>query len=543
MAAYEGYRPVGVTDEGDLPPRVQTKVTEKVTTALVDDLEVKASEFRTAMDNAFGLVVSAADPIFGGLVADGDITALTGTDNTAALKAASAAAANGVLTIPAGVYRITDTFPIPKTLVCNSPGVVTILNTTPGQPVAASRNWLTAIGGAPAGRGAIRGIRFCGPGGTVVDANNHGLIIRDYRMDIENVCVMNVGGDGFVLTHLNQAGVATSGTLVENWINGLEVRGVAGRPVLLGPANNNKITDGFIDNVVVQCTSTSPNGVFAGSAAGWQIGEIHTYGTPAGDAIRLLNCFRTQVGRLYVEAFPSGSYALNLNVQQDVTIESLMADMPAGGGTAVYITKADVYPSQFVSIGALALRMDSDVACAAVKNTSSLINVQVANWRAFGTFRNRIALQGGSTASDVVRSMAGARAVNGRALFDRGDGVEVASSFGANINWNGSSAQSIEIPIPLLSSFSKRSFIVTIGSKANHNTTTRARWAGMVWVSAKDNNADAWTSFTLDMIAAVGFAVNPTVSVVHDANGYGKLVVSFTATDSDAYGSVSVIGT
>lgn len=484
--------------------------------------------------------VNAADPSFGGIVADGDITNLTGTDNLVALSAASAQAdsQNRALAIPAGTYRVSSTFPVPRVLLCDGPGVVTILCTDANVPVAASRNWLTSIGGNPKGRGRIVGIRFCGTG-TTGASTNHGLILRDYRTVLQNITIMNCAGDGLHMTHLNQAGVAVASTLVENVIRDIEVRSVAGTPLMLGPSNNNKITDGFVADAYLACQSTSPNALFVGSAAGWQIGEIHTYGTPAGPPIQILNGFRTMMGRLYVEAWLATTNALRIQAQQDVYVEALAGDFPTGGGSAVYVSRSAVYPLQSVYIGSLALRMDTDVACVAVENTSAAISIQVGSIQRLGTFPSRIATQGGTASTDLVRTLSGARTSSARVLVDRGDGVELASAGTGYVTWNGNTAKAIVLPLPPIASFGKKILLVSVMSRSNHNGVSRTKWIGLVHVSAKTNGTDPWVVMTTDLFAASGFTAAPVVTVANTTGNLGELTVSFTAADSDAFGDVS----
>lgn len=490
------------------------------------------------------LPVNAADPQFGGLVNDGNATARTGTDNYPALLAAANYAYTNKrpLYIPAGVYRCDGTIPWWGKHFGDGPASTTIFTTVANTPVFATRSWLTAFGGSPTGRSKLLDMTIVGAGmGTGLAG--HGVVWRDYYSMIDNVRIQECGGRGINLTQANQAGSIIASTLVENIIgDDVTIRNCTDTPLFLGESDNNKITDGFVGQVVL-ASSGQANHMYVGSAAGWQIGNLHTYGTPTADAIVIRNCYHTMLGKFYVEAYAVGCAAVVVHLQGEAQMDALSTNLPTDGSHAVVVYRSSVLPASRLHIGYLAVRNNNDVAGVAVKNTTSLAHVSVGSWRALGAYASRVSLRGGTTAQDVVRTMTGAVAHNGRLFVDRGDGTDVRGGSANSAAWNGNTAKALNLELPMLASYGKLALLVSIQSRSNHNGAVRAEWVGMVFVSAKLNGTDAWVVNTLTLSAATGFDVAPTVTVTHSGSGYGHITVSFQATNSDAYGEVSYICT
>ena len=486
------------------------------------------------------IAVNAGNPIFGGLVSDGDITAGTGTDNYNTFLNALVAARQEkrALYIPDGIYRISQTLPWDGVIYGNGPDSVTIWCDTPNIPIVATRSWLTEYSGSPSGRSSITGIQFVGAGKTS-GANGHGIVLRDFYTRIENIVIHSVGGNPINFTHISEDGVSIASTLVENRIHDVELRNFNGTGIYLGNSDNNKLTDGSVINAYIDCSGANSS-VYCGSSAGWYFDDIHSYGTPTGSAINLRNCYSTSIGRLYVEAYGSAQAALYAHVQSDLNISDISA--VSNGSNVISIDRSAAYPNSVVHIGMLSIRHDINAPGIAVRTVSQYLKVYINSWKALGSYAQLVKLEAGTLNENKVYTPTGLyRSPDNKIYTSLDDGTLVKLANAGSVLWNGNDSKNISIPVMPISSYAKRTGIISIVARDNHNGAISAKWVGHVWISAKNNGVDTWTIVVTDIIIAAGFSVNPTISAINTTGDNGQLSISFTANSANAYGDVSFI--
>lgn len=139
----------------------------------------------------------------------------------------------------------------------------------------------------------LNDINFIGAN-DVTKTANIGLDIVPFYSEFKNLNFTNL----YYAVYLKTTGA--DGTLVENRFADINVRSCFGG-LKLGDADNNKLTDGFLNNVVIYTSDSSLYGVYIGSCAGWNINEVHVYGTNS-TAIYVKNGWRTNLSNIYIES-------------------------------------------------------------------------------------------------------------------------------------------------------------------------------------------------------------------------------------------------
>ena len=139
----------------------------------------------------------------------------------------------------------------------------------------------------------LQDINFIGAN-DVTKTANIGLDIVPFYSEFKNLNFTNL----YYAVYLKTTGA--DGTLVENRFADINVRSCFGG-LKLGDADNNKLTDGFLNNIVISSSDSSLYGVYIGSCAGWNINEVHVYGTNS-TAIYVKNGWRTNLSNIYIES-------------------------------------------------------------------------------------------------------------------------------------------------------------------------------------------------------------------------------------------------
>lgn len=171
--------------------------------------------------------------------------------------------------------------------------------------------------------------------------DNIAIKINAYYSEFRNLFISNVDTGIYIDTS------KASGTLVENRYENIRVSGIYHYGLYLGANNNNKVTDGFISNIILNGNNNSSLNVFGlyiGSAAGYVIDGVHTYGnmyTP----IALSNSYNTNISNIYIEGFKNrgiqlGSTQLGVNIS-NVFINHANTE---NTGTAIYSEVSSYLP-------------------------------------------------------------------------------------------------------------------------------------------------------------------------------------------------------
>lgn len=462
------------------------------------------------------------------------------TDDYAGLAAASAAAAGGALYIPEGNYYVTNTIPLysKTTYYGDGENSTIITQDSVNAPILASKGYLD--GSSPAGNCVIRDMRIIGGTG----AGNHGVALRDYYSTIEGVRVINTGGDGIHVTTRTSGGVEVGGTLVENRIINVNLTNAAGYGIYAGEYDNNKLTDGFIQNVTINVSATTIDGIYIGSSAGWILDGIHVYDTPLQNGIRIANSYHTNVSNIYIEAFTSsGLYAPR--TQRALALANINIRAEVAGAPAVRIDKSSSVTAASVSIANLVVVNASAAAVYGIKTDSSAVYVSLGSHVMENKGSGSITLLDMSNKERCLRITNAA--IDGK-LRDSTNNIglvygSMIQSFSAHkriMNVNPAAEITETIAVGKINSYQSMAGILTLKLRANYNSTVRATYCGMIHIQTKLNGTDAWVVSLDTIIAASGLTAGPTVTIAHNGDGTGTLTVKFTPTSTDAYGALTL---
>ena len=467
------------------------------------------------------------------------------TDDYAALKAANLSGL-GKIIYDRKEYLVSDTVPFAsKTSYFGIFDESFIKSTVDGKPVGASQAWLSAEGVSPTGRLHVRGISFVGE---KANLSQKGFVLHDFYSTLDHFTVLNCGGGGLQLTQQKDDATPASGNLVENKMIYPIIRNCGGTLLDLGEADNNKLTDGYVEGAILDGeVGLTAQHLFCGSAAGWQIDGVHCYGTTASFTTQLQNCNNTRFTDFFIEAFTDRAVSAE-KIQGDTVISGqINADQAASGGFAVTLGKSGVVSNASVDVD-VAVSLD-----VATSNISCLYNDIVdgevtANIRRQGSQKSLLAKV---SAPDAIR-LAQVRFFDDAAVFGslKDNSVESTTfglkhvdkrlSYGYNSGRkSGAAAQTVTVPI-VLSSFEKLSGTITIEANSFDNGANRARYHGMFFVSAKTNGTDAWVATLTSIIAPTGFSAAPAITATNTSGVDGTIDITFTFTDSDATGVCTV---
>lgn len=315
-------------------------------------------------------------------------------DDTTAIQAALNSGAKQVY-MPSGTYKVSSAIKFPSEITIYGDGAdKTNISSTYNGPIFASKNYFATEGISPSGDVYLCNFSITGDSS---GANQVGILLRDYYSLIERVNIYNTLGKSIEFTHLNNAAVAVGGTLVNNRIKTIRTYGTG--PCYLGADDNNKITDGVIDDAILSVAAGSAYALYIGSSAGWFVDKIHTEGnTPTENSVLISNAFHTNVGSIYCEsvgvaAKPVVNFA---KIQKKLSVASLCVRISTATAIAVSAEKSGSVSTAQVSIGSLIVDNLGANAVTGVSVQSATVQMAIAS----KTYRT----DSGGTVSDSYSS-------------------------------------------------------------------------------------------------------------------------------------------
>lgn len=490
------------------------------------------------------------------------------TDDTAAINDCLVAAADsgGEVEFAAGkTYRTTTSILVPSGVSIRGYGAV--LSFAGGDvPAMASKGYLD--GTSPSGRTTIKGLRIIctTPGG----AAQHGLVLRDYYSLLEDCEVSGFGANGIHVTNLTAGGVTVGSTLVENKIVRPIVRGCAGIAIYLGPDGNNKVTDGFLlDPIIQQPASNLNQAIYCGSAAGWKFEGGHIYGSSPTTAVEIRNSYFTDLGGFYIEGYTTNAF--NFGATQNalrIGSNRVNAQDALAGSSVIRIGRSGAFASPRATVGVQHIRQVNNIAINNVLTESAALVVQLERPRVDGNagataggpaYVTSFATLGANT-NNMFMGLVGrmTNVFTDDTTLERMyyNGRQIPTYNGAYI-WQDAIAQTINHAIPKLANYDELNFLVTIYSRSFHNGSIVNKAVYSVYVKSKVNGTDAWTIrhdalpmvdqlsvtspspgvYTVSYLAT-GFAVAPVFTVADAGDGTGTVTCTFTPSGGNPYGSV-----
>lgn len=258
-------------------------------------------------------------------------------DDTAAIQALLEK--GGRVHLPAGQYRVTSTLMIDSGTRIEGDGNSTVITGNIDGPILASRSyWDPDAAKELTGHVHIKDLSIVG-GNDGTKQHNHGIVLRDFYSTVENVEIRDVGGHGVYLTASRRDGSRSDGTLVENRLVNVVVRGSHRTSFFLGERGRPQLTDGYLLACVSQARHPVDAHLEVGSAAGWRIVDFHGYGkATTKDAVILVGGFRTKVRGLHVQNFARRGLFLP-NAQEAIFLDAISIDSDANeeGAHALYV--------------------------------------------------------------------------------------------------------------------------------------------------------------------------------------------------------------
>ena len=433
-----------------------------------------------------------------------------------------------------GDYNLSDTFYLPSGWALEGQGKVIVRQETKDSPVIATEEW--KLNETPVGETKVKGINI--KGSKTVGSGNHGLLIHDYYSTVDAVYVNNVGGKGIYFTSANSSGGKPTGTLVENTIKNCHVRNASDTPYFLGENNNNKLTDGIIQNCMVSATETSSHGLYVGSAAGWFVDNIHTYGKP-NVAISLKNSYYTAMSNIYIEDF--ATKAIDIHIQNSITVNNVSISLRKtieDGVSVVEISKADLdYGEANCCISNLNMVTSAfNNKVYGVNLISSKVKTSLSNYSIVGQSVDKVKkFKGDTTNLNYMGSFLVQQPLTESRYNLLYDNKKL--KYCDSAKFTGSDPVSLTFKLQDILDFGKIMCDVAICGCAYDNGGLLTSYTSKLMVSAKDNSSDAWKVYVISESAKTGFDSEPEFSVNKTT---GELTVAFTASDDRNAGIVAI---
>lgn len=470
------------------------------------------------------------------------------TDDTRAIQTAiDFVKEKGSIYFPEGKYRVTDTI----LLYSNSHyfteglGKVRIIQTTVDKPILASKNYFSRYGMGPTGRMHVEGFTLVG---NKDNRNNHGLLVRDYYSKVIEIETIDTGGDGIRFHHKNDINQDVGHSLVENIIKNCEVRNSTGYCYRIGDEDNNRFTDGFFIDCLAVSSDNTPAHVLIGTASGWKIDGIHTYGPAPSSSVLLINTFHTKIINVYIESFKNIGLAAH-KIQYGVQINAVsircmdavedgqaisLSRSQAVSGVEASVAISNVYISQNNNIkiyGVYSYHGDFDVNVSTI-SFAGLKKDRIIKYQSFDLLQfKRI--------EDAVITEQLRETPNKVTL--KYNGIGLAQYGQKNVSGNGN--QAISIPVSKMKSYQKISGTLSILANKYDAGGKQAEFIAQVMISAKDNLRDQWSVIVSQMVAPTGFKEAPQISASHTGNDQGNLNINFAFEQEGATGVASFLYT
>ncbi len=164
-----------------------------------------------------------------------------------------------------------------------------------------------------------------------------GISVPCYYSKFNNITISG----GYKSINITTTGA--SGTLVENYFSNIICRAPRYCGLYLGALDNNKITDGFLNNIIVNGSSGCSYGVLIGSSAGWNINGCHFYGN-ISKPLSLYNAFYTDISNIYIEKALNRAIDCG-RVQTALNLHNLLIHQTNDDDDCIHIERSSYQPT------------------------------------------------------------------------------------------------------------------------------------------------------------------------------------------------------
>lgn len=322
------------------------------------------------------------------------------TECSAAIQSAITAAAAGsggrTLFFPGGTYLISSSLVLSSLVTyLGSEEDATIIKATNGSNLtclAATTGWLNNTNTSAANPLQMRHLIWDGNKANQTSGAGHGVVLQSFYTNVEYCTFQNTRGDG-LRWDVNTAngGNTLTNTCVENRVMRCQLRANGGDGFHVNDSTNNKITDGwFIDNVV---DTPSGNAINIQAGAGWVVQGSHVYNV-GFSGIRVDRMFQTRIVGNYIESCgassTSGTYAL---------IDGLNGQVNDGGQGSTIANNVGYFQGPAGNAGSTIVGIGVQAATAATA-TVSVVGNQL--FQTGGTGTTAIQLQNQASTSSIT---------------------------------------------------------------------------------------------------------------------------------------------
>ena len=411
-------------------------------------------------------------------------------------------------------------------------GRVIIRQESKDSPVIATEEW--KLGDRPYGETKVLGINIRGG----VGLNNHGLLIFDYYSTIDRVYINDVGGRGIFFTSRDSNGNEPAGTLVENTITNCHVRRTGDTCYYLGENNNNKITDGIIQNCMVSSATGVGYGLYIGSSAGWFVDNIHTYGK-ANVAISLKNSFYTTINNIYIEDFLQSAIEMHIQNTLSVNNVSIRLNKDIEDGVRVIgISKSslDLGMANCVINNLNMVTSNFSNKVDGIYINANSVRCSISNYNVVGKSPTQVTkISGIKTNLNYLESFMVEKPLAESRYNLVHDDKKL--KYCDSAKFTGSDPVSLTFKLQDILNHGKIMCDIVICGCAYDNGTLLTSYTSKLMISAKDNTKDEWKVYAISESVKTGFATEPVFSVNKST---GELTVTFTPSDERNTGVVAI---
>ncbi|MEK9198620.1 hypothetical protein ACH0B5_07215 [Ureibacillus sp. 179-F W5.1 NHS] len=411
----------------------------------------------------------------------------------------------------------------------------TLSLTTADKPILMHRVLRDKTSGITA-RGLLENLIF---EGNVENPNNHGLYCISYWSIYQNLEFINIGGRAIYMSHKHEDGtILATGTLIENKFLNIIVRSSGDTAIFLGEADNNKITDGVLNNIIVATDAWAA--IDIGSAAGWHINGVHTYGIQTW-SLNIENGFNTTIDNIYIEQFRE--VGINLGrLQRNVILSNVNIDGTYSNDGSSFIR---IDKSSWVDVGDTSLSITNLNMFHEGQNKNAYafgminpVNISATNVQTSGLNKGNIILP--ELDDDNIQisssfSMKGDLSEEGDLLLYNDRQLKICDYQ----NFGHQEKHSLTFKLPPTWDYGKIIARIVIDSSWYDNGYKVASWEGTVYISRKSAR-DTIAVYVRNIYAPEGFKVNPVVTVTKIDQSNATMNVAFTQRDKAGTGVVAV---
>ena len=411
-------------------------------------------------------------------------------------------------------YKLNDTLLLPSTITLEGIQGATVISLQGvDKPVIGKK-------GAIGGNTVIKNLIISGD---ISQPNNTGIVLNDYYSLIENVEVVDCGGNGIHISSEN-----ATGTLVENKLFNIVIRNCKGTNIYCD--GGNKITDGLINNFISHGSGEN-KAIEINSSAGWIINNVHTYNHASNGVIHILNGYNTTLSNLYIEDFNGSAICLQKS-QENINVNNVSIKTSPSSGSAIYVNKSSSESySATVNINNLCLVNNYPINVKVVDGDGSDVKVKLSNLSISGHYIDNVKKVADNIGNNVT-------ILDNVILNKPGDllsyGDKKIKLYDSH-EFYGNSAQTYMFKLPRNWVNEKIIIDVKMFTDRWEIQGNLLAFNSMFYISKK--NKTQYSTGKFDIVTPKGFTTEPSISLNIEE---GMLIINFQPSNEEGYGKLFI---